>query len=107
MKTQKKAEHTPTPWKVLPPIGEGTFQIQSEKINEYGNFIVAEVPNRIENDEFNAKFIVRAVNSYKSNLHLINVLSNMVRTLSAGEKAHDVGYWVEEAENAVKQAEGK
>jgi hypothetical protein len=68
-----KTQHTPTPWKVGQPLGEGAIQIQSEGINSYGNFILAEIPNRVEEDQANASHIVKCVNLHDELVHALHV----------------------------------
>lgn len=38
-------QHTPGPWTILPPCGEGDFGVLSNKVNAGGNFYVATLPN--------------------------------------------------------------
>tara|TARA_R110000868_G_scaffold23596_3_gene94767 strand:- start:192 stop:503 length:312 start_codon:yes stop_codon:yes gene_type:complete len=68
--------HTPTPWIVSPPLGEGAIQIQSTGLNAYGNWIVAEVPDRTEEDKANAAFIVRACNAHEELVAALEELLN-------------------------------
>lgn len=42
-----KPKGTPGPWSYLPPLGEGLHAVLSDKVNEGGNFYVAQC-NRAE-----------------------------------------------------------
>ncbi len=111
MKTQPT--HTPTPWKVSPPLGEGAIQIRSEKINEYGNFIVAEIPWREvthhmqpAEDKANAAFIVRAANAHEELLEALQRIACLAFNAPESEKdacakIHDL------AERTIERAEGR
>ncbi len=59
MKT--KTQHTPTPWKLFPGVGEDLDGVMSEKVNAGGNFYIAQC-----NVKGDAEFIVRAVNSHEA-----------------------------------------
>jgi hypothetical protein len=54
-------KHTPGPWSVSPPIGEGDFAVLSKGVNAGGNFYVATLPNGSHAEaEANARLIAAA-----------------------------------------------
>jgi hypothetical protein len=110
MKTNIETKHTPTPWKVSMPIGEGTIAILSEKVNAFGNFYVLEMPNRIvdgnasqqtEENKANAEFIARAVNSHQDLIHTLSNALHELRGVNANE------FIIKQCEKAITQAMGK
>jgi hypothetical protein len=93
---------TARPWKIS---GE---QIQSEKINGYGNFILLQMPLRkepqmqdmTEEDKANQEFIVKAVNNHEA---LLNACKESLVVLQAYFDAYGTGELLPVIET-VKQA---
>jgi hypothetical protein len=95
--------HTPTPWKYL------DYAVVSDKINEYGNFIVVEAPARNEDiDQDNLKFIVRAVNSHDELLEACNSAIVWFEAFSKENKIEpEMFYPYINIKRAILRAEGK
>ncbi len=95
--------HTPTPWKVAMPLGEGDIQILSVKVNAYGNFINAVVPFRVFSNEdvANAEFIVRAVNSHEELLSAMKLATHHLYATDENAKAINILL------EAIAKAEGR
>ena len=101
---KKTMTHTPTPWKV------SGNQIQSEKLNNYGNWILLEMPLRkeptmqdmTEEDKANAEFIVHAVNAHDE---LVEACKLALDVLSYDEPRSTKTETI--LKNAIAKAEGK
>lgn len=73
------SEHTPTPWKYERPGNETEdsddfFSIIGPRINQICGNQVALTPMKKDEDEANAAFIVKAVNSYAHDQEIIQGL---------------------------------
>ena len=58
---EQVTKHTPGPWEMMPPLGEGNYSVMSSKVNAGGNWYVAEIPNGSHAEaQANARLIAAA-----------------------------------------------
>lgn len=98
---KQKVEHTPTPWKT-----DG-YIINANSLNEFGNFVILSMPHRDENikavkeNEANAAFIVKAVNSH---YELVSALKDMIDDIEKGRTEWETNGTLAYAKQALAKA---
>lgn len=75
-----KTPHTPTPWATDYNTRENRFQLRSEKTGSFGHFHgwSSDGVTTEEEDEANAEFIVRAVNSHQALVDALTKANNRI-----------------------------
>lgn len=97
--------HTPIPWKVqVSQNDKGQKRVSIVTSDKYPDYI-GSLDNHTEDDEANAEFIVRCVNSHEVLVNAVNRLINEVGEGSLVGKYINPTTW-EMLTEAIQQAEG-